>query len=58
MKIGINILLRAAVLSEDRFDRVENVKEIGYDSVEIAVFEDGYRVIHESPNRWSRRKGG
>ena len=58
MKIGINILFRATVLPEDQFGRVENVKEIGYDDVEIAVFEGGYRMIHEDPDRRSRRKGG
>ncbi len=58
MKIGINLLFRTTVLSEDPFDRVENVKEIGYDGVDTPVFEDDCRVIREGPDRRSRRKAG
>lgn len=39
MKFGFNLLLWATHITEDQFHRIETMKKVGYDGVEIPVFE-------------------
>ena len=38
MKYGFNLLLWSTDLDESQFGILENIKEIGYDGVELPIF--------------------
>ena len=51
MKIGINLALWTDTLSDDRLPLLEKCKSIGYDMVELPVFDTDLKVAAI----WARR---